>query len=116
MGRDVHVAKQESRTHRVGECEMYEEERHVLEETRKIGERDMEKFGTLHSSEKTIAILGDKMWLQTAKHAGDKISKTFRGTIWKKKRNDRPNVGSVSSRSRNDAPSRKGCVVNGQNY
>ena len=76
MGRDVHVAKQESRTHRVGECEMYEEERHVLEETRKIGERDMEKFGTLHSSEKTIAILGDTRWPQTAKQEGEKLSET----------------------------------------
>ena len=27
---------------------------------RSIDERDMEKFGTLDSSEKTIAILGDK--------------------------------------------------------
>ena len=106
----------EGGTHIVGECELYKEERDALDEMRKIDNCDIEKFGTLHSSEKTIAILGDKMWLQTAKHAGDKISKTFRGTIWKKKRNDRPNVGSVSSRSRNDAPSRKGCVVNGQNY
>ena len=28
------------------------------------------------------------------------------------KRNERPNVGGVSIRSRNDAPSGKGCVVN----
>ena len=33
--------------------------------------------------------------------------------IWKK-RNERPNVGGVSIRSRNGAPSRKGCVVSGQ--
>ena len=33
--------------------------------------------------------------------------------IWKN-RNERPNVGGVSIRSRNGAPSRKGCVVNGQ--
>ena len=38
---------------------MYTEERDVLE-TRKIDERDMEKFGTLDSSEKAIAILGDR--------------------------------------------------------
>ena len=31
-----------------------------------------------------------------------------------KERNERPNVGGVSIRSRNGAPSRKGCVVNGQ--
>ena len=30
------------------------------------------------------------------------------------KRNERPNVGGVSIRSRNGAPSRKGCVINGQ--
>ena len=30
-----------------------------------------------------------------------------------KKRNERPDVGGVSIRSRNDAPSRKGCVVHG---
>ena len=35
-------------------------------------------------------------------------------TYGKKKRNERPNVGGVSVRSRNGAPSRKGCVVNGQ--
>ena len=34
--------------------------------------------------------------------------------IWKK-RNERPHVGGVSIRSRNGAPFRKGCVVNGQN-
>ena len=41
---------------------MYKKERHVLA-MRKIDECDMEKFGTLDSSEKTIAILGDK-WPQ----------------------------------------------------
>ena len=49
----------ESRTHIVGECEIYKEERDVLEEVRKIDECDMEKFGTLDSSEKMTAILGD---------------------------------------------------------
>ena len=73
----------------------------------------MEKFGTLDSSEKTIAILGDRWWPQTAKQKGDKISKQFICNIWKK-RNGRPNVGGVSIRSGNGAPSRKGCVVNGQ--
>ena len=34
---------------------------------RKLDVRDMEKFGRLESSEKTIAILGDKWWPQTAK-------------------------------------------------
>ena len=38
---------------------------------------------------------------------------TFLCSAWKK-RNERPNVGGVSIRSRNGAPSRKGCVLNGQ--
>ena len=41
----------------MGEFEVYEEGRDVLEEMRKIDECDMEKFVTLESSEKTIAIL-----------------------------------------------------------
>ena len=55
------VSKQiEYRTNMLGECEMYKEERDVLEEMREIDECDMERFGTLDSSEKTIAILGDR--------------------------------------------------------
>ena len=80
---------------------------------REIDECGMQKFGTLYSSEKTIAILGDEWWPQTVKQEGDKISKTFLYNIWKK-RNERPNVGGVSIRSASGAPSRKGCVVNGQ--
>ena len=64
----------------------------------------MEKFSTLDSSEKTIAILGDSWWPQTAKQEGDKISKKFLCSIWKK-RNERPNIGGVSTRSRNGASS-----------
>ena len=48
----------ESRTHIVGECEIYKEERDVFE-MRKIDECGMEKFGTLDSSGKAIAIPGD---------------------------------------------------------
>ena len=100
----------ESRTHIVVEYEIYEEERDVLE-MRKIGECGMEKFGTplIDCIEKTIAILGDRWWPQTAKQDGDKISKNFLCNLWKK-RNEHPNV---SIKSRNGAPSRKGCVVNG---
>ena len=57
--------------------------------------------------------LGGRWWPQTAKQQGDKISKKFLCKIGKK-RIERPNVGGVSIRSRNGAPSRKGCVVNGQ--
>ena len=47
----------------------------MLEKMRKGGECGMEKFGTLDSSEKTIAVPGDRWWPQTAKQKGDKISK-----------------------------------------
>ena len=46
---------------------------------RKIDEFGMDKFGTLDSSEKTIAILGNR-WSQTAKQQGDKISKHMEKT------------------------------------
>ena len=45
----------------------------MLEEVSKIDECDREELGTLDSSEKTTAILGDRWW--TAKQEGDKISK-----------------------------------------
>ena len=52
MHRCALVAKAvESRTHVVGECKTYKEERDVLE-MRKIDECGMKKFGTLDSSEK----------------------------------------------------------------
>ena len=41
---------------------------------RKLGVCDMEEFCRLESSEKTIAILGDRGWPQTAKQNGDRIS------------------------------------------
>ena len=104
----------ESTTHIVGECEIYKEKRYALEEGMgKLDVCDMEELGRLESSEKTTAILGDRWWPQTAKQDGDRISKQFLCHVWKK-RNERPNVGGVSIRSRNGAPSRKGCVGNGQ--
>ena len=58
----------ESRTHIVGEREMYKEERDVSEEEmRRIDECDMEDFDTLDSSKKTNAILEDRWWPQAAK-------------------------------------------------
>ena len=106
--------KKGSRTHIVGECEICKEERDVLEdEMKKIGECDMEKFSILDNSEKTIAILRDRRWPQKAKQEGNKINKKFVCNKWKK-HNERQNVGGVFIRSRNGAPSRKGCVVNDQ--
>ncbi|MEP2037814.1 MAG: hypothetical protein ABJI72_14510 [Parasphingorhabdus sp.] len=104
----------ESRTHIVSECEIYKTERDVLEEEmRETDECEMEEFNTMNSSEKTIAILGDRWWPQEAKQEGDKISKKIIYNVWKQ-RNERPIVGGVSIRSRNGVPSRNGRVVNGQ--
>ena len=69
--------------------------------------------GRLESSEKTIDILGGRWLPQTAKQDWDRINKQFLCNTWKKC-NEGQNVGGVSIRSRNGAPSRKGCVVNGQ--
>ena len=40
----------ESRTHIVGKCEMYKEERDVLKDMKKVDECDTEKSGTLNTS------------------------------------------------------------------
>ena len=64
----------ESRPHIVGGCKINKKERDVLEqEMRELDECDVEEFDTLHNSEKTIAILGDRRWSQAAKQEGDKI-------------------------------------------
>ena len=88
------MAQQKSRTHIAGECTIRKEERDALEEMRKLDVCDMEEFGRLESSEKTIAILGDGWLPQTAKQKGDRISEQFLCNIWKK-RNEGPNVGGV---------------------
>ena len=55
--------KEESKAHIVGECEIYKEERVVLEEEmRKLDESNVDNFCALDNSEKTIAILGDRWW------------------------------------------------------
>ena len=56
---------------------MYKEERDALEGMRRAHEYDTGKFGTLDSSEKTMAILGDTWWPQTVKQEGDKTGKMF---------------------------------------
>ena len=51
----------ESRTHIVAECELYQEERDVLEgEMQDLNKSGMESFDALDSLEKTIAVLGDR--------------------------------------------------------
>ena len=55
----------DTRTHIAGECELYKEQRNVLEEERsKIDGCDLERFGTIDSSVKAIAILGNRWRLQ----------------------------------------------------
>ena len=57
----------------MAECELYKEERDVLEGgMRDVNKRVMESFDALDSREKTIAMLGDRWWPQTAKLDGDK--------------------------------------------
>ena len=75
----------------------------------------MEKFCRVGSSEKAIPIVGDGWWPQTAIPDGDRISKQQFLCNIRKKRNEHPNVGGVSIRSRNGAAlSRKRFVVRGQ--
>ena len=95
---------------------MYKEERDVVEtEMTEIYECDMEEFDTLDSSDKTIAILGDRWWPQAAKQEGYKIGSKFPCcNVWKQ-RNERPlllemsplRVGTVLRLGR-------GSVVNGR--
>ena len=83
----------DSRTHIVAECELYREERDILvEEMPEVKEGGMNLFEALYNMEKTIAILGDRWWSQTAKQDGDKICKKFLCNIWKRL-NERLNVG-----------------------
>ena len=68
----------ESRAHIVAECELYKEERDVLEgEMRDVNEGGMKSFDALEGREKTIALLGDAWWPQTAKQDGDKTCRRF---------------------------------------
>ena len=45
----------------------------------------MKEVCRLESNEKTIAILGDRWWPQTAKQDGDRVSKLFLCNMWKKR-------------------------------
>ena len=49
---------------------------------RKIDECGMDKFGTLDSSEKTVAILGDRWWPQKAKREVGLTTQKFLCNIW----------------------------------
>ena len=73
-----------SRTHLVGACEINKEERDVFEVAMRKLDVCWKNLVDYESSEKTIAILGDRWCPQTAKQDGDKISKQFLCNIWKK--------------------------------
>ena len=59
----------------VGERELYSGGRNVLDDMRIIDGCDMDNIDTLHSSKRTIGILGDRWWPQTAKREGGKPRK-----------------------------------------
>ena len=85
-------------------------------EMRNLDKSGMTSFDALDSREKTVGCYTRRYrrwWPQTAKQDGDKIGRRFLCSVWKK-RNEYLVVGGVSVRSRNGAPSRKRCVVNGQ--
>ena len=82
-------------------------------EMRDLDKSALNSFDALDSRGKTIAILGDRWWYETAKQDRDKICRRFLCSVWKK-RNEYLAAEGVSPRSRNGAPSRKRCVVNGQ--
>ena len=62
---------------------------------RDLDKNGMESFDALDSQEKTIAILGNRWWPQTAKQDGDKMCRRFLCSVWKK-RNEYLNAGRVS--------------------
>ena len=68
----------QSKTHLVGECEVCQEERNVSEDMTEIDECDMQGFGTLDSSDNTVAILGDIDGGHRRRHRkGVKLTKRF---------------------------------------
>ena len=82
---------------------------------RKIDVCDMEEVGSIESSEKTIAILGDRCGHRRRNRTGIRQAHSFYAIYGRSVMSAQTNVGGVSVRSRNGAPSRKGCVVRGQN-
>ena len=54
----------------------------MLEKMKKMAEYDIDEFGTLDSSERTIAILGYRWWPQTPKQEANTRSKKFPCSTW----------------------------------
>ena len=109
----------------VGECEMYKEERDVLEDMETLLEEcDMEELGTLDCKEKAMAIPGDRWWPQVRwrnrkgiRLAAVSMQFMVDNVTVSAQLLQVPLVllGGASVRSRNRALSRRdACVVNGQ--
>ena len=62
----------------------------------RISDCDGEELGTLDSGEKTSATLKGRCWPQVAKREEKNIIKTFLSNT-RKRRNERQNVGGVST-------------------
>ena len=103
----------ESRAHIVGECEVCKEERDALEEEmRKLDVCDMEEFGRLESSGKTIVSYGIDGGRRRRNRTGIGSANSFYVVHGRSVMSAQ--MLEVSIRSRSGASSRKGCVVNGQ--
>ena len=89
------MAKQSSKIYVVGKCEMHREEQDVLEKLKKIDHCNMGKFGTLGSSDKTIAVLRWETDGGYRRRNKKEISKTFLCRTWKKS-NERPKMSEMS--------------------
>ena len=102
--------QKKSKTHIVGQREMRKQKRDVLEEEmRNIDKCGMEDFGT--SDRQPTAVEGRWLRPQAAKHGGDNMSKYFY-VVYGNSAMSAQLLGGVAIRSRNGAPSRKGCLSN----
>ena len=80
---------------------------------RKLDVCDMEEFSRLKSSEKTIAILGDRWWPQTTKQDRDRISKQCISSIYGRSVMSTQMLEvSIRTINKNGAPSPKEHVAN----
>ena len=90
-----------------------------MSEMGKIDECDMEKFGTIDSSEKTITtlLIGDRWWPQTAKQEGiDKLKASYVILVHRNNVMSAQYIGGVSLLGVGTVlrPYRKGFVIVGE--
>ena len=102
----------------MAECELYQEERDVLQgEMRDLNKSGMKSFDALDSREKTIAILGDRWWPQTAKQEGiDKLKASYVILVHRNNVMSAQYIGGVSLLGVGTVlrPYRKGFVIVGE--